>query len=265
MNSLAVDELSLPPFKNFDFFFENNSFHIIAGTSGSGKTRLIKVLAGITPTKEKVRWNRTYLEKIAYTKIEEKIGVLLKEMIEIMNIKTVEEIWKESFTSKNMEKKEQEKQIKEILSHLHMNGKRKKVLKDLLLEEQIKVFLVNEMIQEKEILLLDDPLKGIQKREERLEIMDLLSFYHKQGNTIIMTTSSLEDVTEVPINALSILSNGKIATTGKPLQVLQQDSLLDKLGLKIPFMADLCVKLQYYDLVHEIILDKERLVKELWK
>ena len=71
MNSLAVDELSLPPFKNFDFFFENNSFHIIAGTSGSGKTRLIKVLAGITPTKEKVRWNRTYLEKIPYTKIEE--------------------------------------------------------------------------------------------------------------------------------------------------------------------------------------------------
>ena len=64
---------------------------------------------------------------------------------------------------------------------------------------------------------------------------------------------------------LYIIGNKKIILEGKPLEVLEKDNILNKVGLNIPFMADLSVKLKDYDLIDSIILDKDRMVNILWK
>ena len=49
------------------------------------------------------------------------------------------------------------------------------------------------------------------------------------------------------------------------LDFLFTDSKLNKLGLSLPFMVDLSIKLKYYGLVDDIMLDMNRMVDKLWK
>ena len=78
-----------------------------------------------------------------------------------------------------------------------------------------------------------------------------------------MATNNLEEVLEA--NYLYILNKGKIAMEGTPLEVLKQDNKLNKLGLELPLMVDLSVKLHDYDLLKDIIIDMDRMVDTLWK
>ena len=51
----------------------------------------------------------------------------------------------------------------------------------------------------------------------------------------------------------------------KEIKEVQEDSKLNKLGLTLPFMVDLSLKLKYYELVDNIETDMDRLVDILWK
>ena len=64
---------------------------------------------------------------------------------------------------------------------------------------------------------------------------------------------------------LSILDKGRIVKEGDILSVLDDDSMLNKLGFRLPFMIDLSLKLKYYNLVDKIILDQKEMVEMLWK
>ena len=52
---------------------------------------------------------------------------------------------------------------------------------------------------------------------------------------------------------------------GTPNYVLQNDNIVNKVGLNLPFMYDLTVKLKDYNLLDDIVLDPDRMVNILWK
>ena len=91
----------------------------------------------------------------------------------------------------------------------------------------------------------------------------LNSYREKHNTTILYTTLNLLESLET--DQLYIINNGKIDLSGKPIDVLQQDNKINKIGLKIPFMIDLSVKLKDYELIDEVELDKHRMVDLLWK
>ena len=43
------------------------------------------------------------------------------------------------------------------------------------------------------------------------------------------------------------------------------DNIINKIGLNIPFMIDLSVKLRDYDLITDIETDYDRMIEALWK
>ena len=81
--------------------------------------------------------------------------------------------------------------------------------------------------------------------------------------TIILSTNNLEDT--INTDYLYILDKGKIVVEGAPLTVLKEDTLINRLGLTLPFMVDLSLKLKFYELIDDIELDMEALVNKLWK
>ena len=52
---------------------------------------------------------------------------------------------------------------------------------------------------------------------------------------------------------------------GKTLSVLNEDEILNKAGLELPFMENLSKKLQFYEVTDKIYQNMEDLVSELWK
>ena len=50
----------------------------------------------------------------------------------------------------------------------------------------------------------------------------------------------------------------------EPQNIIIKDNVLNKIGLKLPFMVDLSVKLQDYNLIDSLELDTDRMVDKLW-
>jgi hypothetical protein len=61
------------------------------------------------------------------------------------------------------------------------------------------------------------------------------------------------------------LFNGINAIDGKTLDVLKNEKILKRLGFSLPFMLDLSIQLELYGLINKTYLNKEGLVKNLWK
>jgi hypothetical protein len=51
---------------------------------------------------------------------------------------------------------------------------------------------------------------------------------------------------------------------GSTLSVLKEEKLLKRLGYKLPFVVDLSLQLNAYNLIDSIFLDEEVLVNKLW-
>jgi len=85
----------------------------------------------------------------------------------------------------------------------------------------------------------------------------------KDKLTVILTTMNLEEI--VDSDYTYVLNNGNIVMEGSPLSVLKEERLLNKVGLELPFMIDLSLKLEFYELLNGVITDMDRMVTTLWK
>ena len=158
----------------------------------------------------------------------------------------------------------QNKLMKEIISTFSLQDIIKKDPNQLNYYLKLKVLLARIFLINPEIVLLDDITKDLLK-EERKEIIKILKQYNNTGTTIIMSSSNFEDAIFLPNSRIYVLYHGDLLLSGSLQDIAKEDSLISKVGLKLPFMADLSVKLMYYGLLDHIELDKEKLVDILWK
>ena len=103
-------------------------------------------------------------------------------------------------------------------------------------------------------------------KEEKENIINVLRKYQSKSDlTIIITTSNLSDCLES--DYIYVINNNSIVLEGEPLEVLQKDNILNRVGLELPFIIDLSVKLRDYDLINDIELNMtlDRMVNILWK
>ena len=61
------------------------------------------------------------------------------------------------------------------------------------------------------------------------------------------------------------LNKGNIIMEGSPISVLREESILNRAGLELPFMIDLSLKLEFYELLETEIIDMDRMIDTLWK
>ena len=129
--------------------------------------------------------------------------------------------------------------------------------------KKIKLQLAIALINNPRILLVDN-LSPHFSKEKFNNILDIFkNLVEKEKMTIIMVTNDLEAT--LKSDYLYVISDSKIIIEGIPYEVLQKDNVLNKVGLNLPFMMDLSVKLRDYDLIKNVELDMDRMVGTLWK
>lgn len=163
----------------------------------------------------------------------------------------------------NIEVKEIEKRILEIASIFKINKLLDKKTSDLTNSEKQTLLIAIALLHNPKILLLDNAF-SMMNRKTKIQIKNALKEYQKANNlTIIQATTNLEET--VDTDYLYIINDGNIILEGEPLTVLKEDTLLNRLGLSLPFMVDLSLKLEFYELLNNIELDIDRMVNTLWK
>lgn len=253
MNNLEINNLNYNNlFQDLSIDIEKNCFITISGPNNCGKTTLLRILSNEIEIEDTIIINDKYLEDYKLEDYQSLIQIVIKK--EYIN---QEKTLKEEIEYINCD----ESYKKSVIKELNIKSLLKKEWETMTNKEIVMSQLLISLLRQPKILLLDDIGYYLDKDEKEI-VFNYLNKY-KEKAIIINTTINLED--SLCTDYLYIINNGKIALEGNPIKVLQKDNVINKIGLKIPFMIDLSVKLRDYNLIEEIELDKDRMVELLWK
>ncbi len=121
-------------------------------------------------------------------------------------------------------KKKDWRQVHEALEQVDMDWAADRQIGELSGGQQQRVFLAQAVAQEAEIVLLDEPLAGLDapSQEDILEILDRL---RQAGVTVLVATHDLNLAAEHFDQVL--LLNERLISMGDPAQALTKEALLD--------------------------------------
>lgn len=250
-------------FSSFSMEIKEGSFTTIIGPNQSGKTTLIKLMAGLLPNQESVILEHQYIESDKMENAAQELGVVLSD---IENKFLFNEVYQElcyPLENLNYSKEEIEKRIQEISALLELEPLLDKRIERLTSTEKKKVFFALALLHHPKLLLLDNPFAGLTEKEREKMRKLLKKLNQKEAMTIVLATNNLTDTLES--DYVYVLNKGKIGMEGAPLSVLQEEKILNQIGLELPFMVDLSLKLKFYEVYDRIETDMDRMVNDLWK
>ena len=122
------------------------------------------------------------------------------------------------------------------------------IIKDL---EQLKTVKTN-------FIVFDDALRTLSQKEKERFFNNM----EERNINFVNITSNLEET--LYAHELIVISNEQVVMQGSTISVLKEEKLLKRLGYRLPFVVDLSLQLNSYDIIDSIFLDEELLVNKLW-
>jgi energy-coupling factor transporter ATPase len=108
--------------------------------------------------------------------------------------------------------------------------------------EQRKVALASVLAGQPQILLLDEPLAGLDPHS-RNEITVHLAKLKKNGTSLVISTHQVEDTIEL-MDKISVLANGREMIDGTPGAIFSNKKILDESGIRAPLVAQITSELR---------------------
>ncbi len=260
-NVVEINNLTLPYcFNKFSIKFPKEKLIVISGPSNCGKTTLIRILDSQIKTKNQVFFGTVGLEHYQITDLATKIKAVIPGECYFIENTLEQEINRVLI---NKQYKNNKHNLKEIIKKYKLTKYQNSNPNTLSNYLKIKLSLVLSFLYKPTLLLLDDIFNNLSKSEKE-DLKEIITTYKKENKiSIIMTCSNLED--SLFSDILYIIKDNEIVLSGPPMEVLQNDNIINKTGLELPFMIDLSVKLRDYDLIQTIETDMDRLVNILWR
>lgn len=250
-------------FSNLTFSFKEGTINAILMPGNSGKTTLIKTLTGIIYSDEgSIIIDSTEVRKDNLSEFIVKISTILDDISnQFICNKVIEEL---KFPLENLGYKD--KKIDDLVEEIADLVDIKLILgKDnsrLTYIEKVKVLIGASIIHNPKILFIDDIFKLLNQKE-KVEVRKIINKINKKFNTtIVLTSSDLEDV--IDLKNIIVIKDKKIFLEGSFDKIVEKDNELVKMGISIPLMVDLSMKLKFYNLVDKIYYDPDKVVDTLW-
>lgn len=177
-------------FENFTHNFELGKVHVLMGTSGCGKTTLLRIIAGLQkPTSGKIFLNdkeikkpndSIYMMHQHYTNFD--WLTCLENVIFALKIKKKNKIFKEEIN-----------EAREILKFVGLSNYEDKYPIQLSGGMNQRLAFARTIVIKPNIILMDEPMSALDSLTRR-QMQDLLKNLHKiTNNTILMVTHSEDE------------------------------------------------------------------------
>lgn len=132
-----------------------------------------------------------------------------------------------------MKLEEKKKRIEEFLKALDLEGREGDMISSYSEGMRQKVIIISALIHRPELLLLDEPLSGLDPKSARI-VKDLLRELASQGVTVIMSTHVLE-IAQAMCDRIAIMYEGKLLALGT-MKELRQKARMPESGLEDIFL-----------------------------
>lgn len=183
--------------------FEKGKIHGLIGRNGSGKTMLMKCLCGfVKPTGGEITVNSRQVGRDC--DFPENIGII----IETPGFIPYYSGYKNLKLIADLNKKITPEQIKKAMTQVGLDPELKRHAVKYSLGMRQRLGLAQAIMENPDILILDEPMNGLDK-EGVEDMRRYLLDFRKQGKTIIIASHSTEDI-EVLCDTVSEMDKGML-------------------------------------------------------
>lgn len=228
----------------------------IIGPTNSGKTTLLKKLCHILPNED------IYIDGI---KIKEYDITFLKNNILVVfddneyNSEYVSEELYFNLHELGYRLDEINKKIVEIATYFNISHLLDRDISSLTMEERIIIKILSHLIIKPKIFALDNLFGYLNEK-----VVHKIYKYIRDNNiTLINVTTSSSDL--LNSDNVVVMNNYKALMCTKVCSVLDGNSILPYMGIKLPFIIDLSHNLILYGIIDKLYFDDRKLVDKLWK
>lgn len=248
-------------FDNFNLDIKEKRWITLLGNNGSGKSTIMKLILGLYKFEGQILVDELDVLK-DIKEVRKKIGVVFSDPNFSFVLDNVDD--ELEFSLRNLELSESEINTRkqEVIKELGISKFINLNPKDLSGGEKQLISLAVALTLKPKVLILDESLEMLDFKQ-REKVIKVIKKYHKKGMTIINISQNVDDC--LLGDEVIVLNNGQVVLNGIKEDVFKEEKVFKELGLELPFIVDLSIKLKYYGMVDKLYFDEEELVDDIWK
>jgi ABC-2 type transport system ATP-binding protein len=248
-NQVSKSYKDLLAIDNISFEIRKGDIFGYIGPNGAGKTTTIKIIVGLITDfygkvsiyRDNILTNRKYLHKI--------IGYHPQEA-GFQEWRTIDHAYKSFGRLSGLSSNHLETRIIDILDIIGLTDFRYKKITHLSGGMLQKLRLGQALLHEPEILVLDEPLSGLDPTS-RFQFKGIIKELAKKGITILFSSHILSDVQDIA-NKIGILNEGKIMKIGTPEELQNSFHIGNLIEITVAENTPLCEGFEVFSEVDHV-------------
>jgi putrescine transport system ATP-binding protein len=206
----AVDDVSLD--------ISRGELFAILGSSGCGKTTLLRMLAGFEqPTSGRILIDGA---DVTHTPPYERPVNLMFQSYALFPHMTVAQNVAYGLKKERVPAREIKDRVAEMLALVRLEALSARKPEKLSGGEQQRVALARALVKRPKLLLLDEPLAALDKKLREHTQFELANLQYQLGTTFVVVTHDQDEAMTLA-NRIAVMEKGRIAQTGTPGEVYE--------------------------------------------
>lgn len=242
-------------FHEFNMEIEEGDVVSLIGPSGSGKTTLLKMLCHKLPNLS-LNYCGIPFPSCDISELKHNVVVVFDSNITTTTLKSemTKYLKKLDFSSEEIESR-----YDEFKTYFKLKDIEDKEITKLPSQDEYLIKILRYLIIKPKFIAIDCLLTNLRHEDKE----NIINYIRENGMTLLNVTTDLSET--LFGNKIFVLENFVLILEGSTLTVLKTDTLLKRLGMKLPLPIELSIDLCNYEILKKIYTSNEKLVNALWK
>lgn len=211
--------------EHFHLAIEKGEFITIIGSSGCGKTTILKMVNGLVkPTSGHIYVNDQNIENLDLITLRRSIGYAIQGSVLFPHMTVEQNI---AYVPNLLNKRDKEKTRQAVSKWMQIVGlqedMRQRYPDELSGGQQQRVGIARALAASPEILLMDEPFGAVDEITRGQLQVELKNIYEKTGITILFVTHDIEEALSLGTKVL-VMDKGQVHQFASPKDILNNPS-----------------------------------------
>jgi energy-coupling factor transport system ATP-binding protein len=236
----------------------------IVGPNGSGKSTLSKLINGLLRASQgSIVINGRELVSDSMREVRQLIGFIFQNPDNQFIGNTVLEDMVFGLENNCLTRKEMDERVTRYADKLNISELLHRHPSELSGGQKQRAAIAAVLAMEPRIVIFDEATSMLDEGAKQ-SMIELMQVMHASGQyTLISITHDMDEI--IASDRVVAMKEGAIIADGLPINILQQDEIIEACRLKPPFYIQLCQELRKRQIDVDIHLNERDLVNNLWQ